>query len=232
MKKITLLLVTILGYTNALSACECSKSQSISFDLLEYHWASHILEVRILKEIPDDYEERLAQYQQDTMGWDKPFPPVPFPLRNTRYVDFEIEIVESFKGVLKSSIIRLRADWGSSCAWELEVGETYIFYFVEPEIEEDISFLEVAACQRKVKIDEDHYASEIKALRLLKNTKEGSFVIDQSELLTTKGQSYKPVKGFLKNGKLHGKISITEPLFYSNRNENPLETILSASFAL
>ncbi|WP_338393353.1 hypothetical protein [Fulvitalea axinellae] len=133
------------------------------------------------------------------------------------FTEFEIEIVEVFKGDINKSITTLRAsDINSSCFWEPEVGKSYVLYTGKTINSADGNILEIEGCQRRIRNDQTNYTSEIQALKILKDKKEGFFIVDQSELLNQKKGYYITLKGSHKNGQRHGKWVLAEPINYSN----------------
>lgn len=210
MKKLTAIAGLVI-ISNILLGCSCYMIQS--FDLKDYDESTHIAEIKVIEKLEDDYENRLAQYEKDTMNWDKEYPPIPLAPPND-YTDFRIEIIEVFKGNLDKSVVNLRAnEKNSSCYWEPEVGKSYIFYLEEVLTEDKI--VEVRGCQRRIRNDSENYDSEIEGLEILGAKKDGIFKISQSSLSDNQDEPHFSIKGKFRNGKRHGKWTIAESQIYS-----------------
>ncbi len=197
-----------------------------SFDIQNYDESINIAEIKVIDKIDDNYEEKLAQYQKDTIGWNKKHPPIPM-LPPNNFTEFNTEIIEVFKGKLTKRIIKLRAtDKNSSCYWEPEIGKKYIFYFGEKTDNEETEVIEIGGCQRRIRVDSKNYSSEIKALRIFKEKKQGEFKIDQSNLANSSDKTYYSIKGKFKNGRRHGKWILAEPISYSKSKKEPRKKVL------
>jgi hypothetical protein len=224
MKKIAVISLLIISLPNVLFGCTCYLTES--FNLQFYDQSENIAEIKVIEKLDNNYEDQLAQYQKDTIGWNEEYPPMPF-LPPNDYAEFRIEVVEVFKGDLKKSITKLWAiEKSSSCYWEPKIGERYIFYFVKTKEENEIFHVEIAGCQKRIWPDAKNYNSEVEALRLFKEKKEGTFAIDQSILINSLEESYFSIKGKFKNEQRHGKWTLAEPISYSNSQTEPRKSVL------
>lgn len=225
MKKLIIIAGLTIVASNIVLGCACYMAQS--FDLKYYDESTCIVAIKVIEKLKDDYEDRLAQYEKDTMNWDKEYPPVPFPPPDD-YADFRIEVIKVFKGNLDKSVVNLRANGkNSSCYWEPEIGTNYIFYLDEM-LTNDI--VEVKECQRRIKNNSANYDSEIDALKILGAKKNGTFRIDQSSLSGNQDESYFSIKGKFRNGKRHGKWIVAEPKIYSKEQVEPRRKVLVLKF--
>jgi len=197
-----------------------------SFDIQVYDESSNIAEIKVIDKIDDGYEERLAKYQNDTIGWNKEYPPIPM-LPPNNFTEFNVEVIEVFKGNLKKGKIKLRViDKNSSCYWEPKTEKSYIFYFGERIDQKGIELIQIGGCQRRIRTDSNNYLSEANALRIFKDKNQGKFVVEQSDLINPPNKPYFSVKGKFKNGKRHGKWIIAEPIGYSKKETKHQEKVL------
>ena len=194
----------------------CTRYETRSFNLYSYDESINIIELLITEKVKSDYEARKAQYEIDTTNWNKAKRPKPFsPLPN--YTDFEIEIIEIYKGKANPKITKLRASGlNSSCYWEPKIDESYIFYLDEIEFENGVEYIEISTSPRLLNVKTSYYHSEKVAIKLLEAKSEGKFKINPSNLCSEIGK-YFPVQGKFKNGKRHGKWIIAEPVNRSSR---------------
>ena len=197
-----------------------------SFDIQIYDESNNIAEIKVIEKVKDDYEERLTQYQKDTIGCRKIYPPIPF-LHLNDFTEFNVEVIEVFKGNLRKGKMKLRTtDKNSSCYWEPKIGNNYIFYFGKVIDRKGRELIEIGECQRRIRTDSKEFSSETTALRILKAKKQGRFRIEQSDLTNSSNKPYFSVKGKFKNGKRHGKWILAEPISYSKTDTEYQEKIL------
>lgn len=224
MKKIITISVLIVSISNTIFGCSCYMVNS--FDLSDFDESINIAEIKVLEKLKGDYEIRLAQYKIDTTNWDKEYPPPPLRPPDD-YSEFQIEVIEIFKGSLNLSIIELRATGKySSCYWEPEVGKTYIFYFGELLTERDNEIVEIGGCQRRIRNDSKNFNSEVEALKTFKEKRSGKFEIDQSDLINDLDRPYISIRGRFKKGKRFGRWIIAEPIIYSKDIKQPRKKLL------
>ena len=211
MKKEIVILALFLSLPNIVFGCTCYAIES--FNLHCYDNSSNIVEIKIIEKVHENYDERLEQYHIDTTNWNIGEPPIQ-PIRppNT-FVEFTIEIIKVYKGEVKMTTRTLRAnDLNTSCHWEPEVGMSYIFYLGSTTINNNDETIEIFGCQRRIRTDNKNYNSEIMALTILKDKKDGKFKVDQSELSKNLNQKFISIQGEFRNGKRHGKWKIAEPI--------------------
>ncbi len=111
-------MIFTLSIPKVIFGCTCYMTKS--FDIQNYDESINIAEIKVIDKINDDYEERLAQYQKDTIGWNKEHPPIPM-LPPNNFTEFNIEVIEIFKGNLKKGRTELRAtEKNSSCIGNLK----------------------------------------------------------------------------------------------------------------
>lgn len=213
----------------SLWACSCHSI--LSFDLYEYDEARLIIEVEVIDMIKDkniisfDDEKRMAK-------WYKLFPPQPPPPRKF-YADFRIKVKEIYKGELQCDNLVLRADdIFSSCAWEPEVGTTYIFYIRHTSVWKNIEVLQISgACDRKIYNSSTGFSSEKKILRFLKQKRNGRFRLHQRDLMSKPSllSNYVVLEGGFKNKERHGVWKLYTPKL-GYRDPNVCHTVLALTY--
>ncbi len=224
MKKVSLIIVLIVSFSNAIFGCICYGIES--FSLNRYDESVNIVEIEVLEKIKDDYEDRLAKFKVDTINWNKKHPPLPL-LPPNNYTEFKIAIVEVFKGKINKSTIKLRANERNfSCYWEPKIGKNYIFYLGETTMIGKNETVEIFGCQRTIRFDSKNYETEKNSLKILKEKEHGRFKIDQSVLMKNPNKKYISMRGKFRNGRRHGRWIIAEPISYSKMETIPQEKVL------
>ena len=217
--------------SNVLVGCTCYSMES--FNLGAYDHSKIIVEVEILKKMDDGYEKLKKAHEEEALNWNKPYPQLPL-IPPYNYSDFEIAVKEVYKGNLNLNRTILRAgDKNSSCYWEPEVNNTYIFYLAKSITEDGIEVLDSpSVCNRKINSLSKNYHSEKKALNFFKNKPEGKFKINQKELIpeNLKIKEFIVIEGAFKNGQRNGIWKLIEPIGYFNDKVVSNKVILSLSY--
>lgn len=180
-----------------------------SFSLFYYDVVPNVVEMKIVKKLPptviEEYKDLIT------------------------HTEFEIEIIEVFKGNINKEYKTLRVvqmGW-TSCNWMPEVGTQYLFYlgdnfadtnqFFDNPLKNKGVFESTFGCQRSLESEGTDYHSEIKALRTIRDKTRGKFKIDQSSLFDSGKRNYFSIRGQMKNGKRHGKWILAEPRIYRSK---------------
>ena len=198
---ISLFLIFAVRFANG---CECF--QSLSFDLMIYDQAVHVVELRIEKETEKDFNQAINQYRKDTTAYG----PDSFEMPSKKFDQYEVSIVEVLKGS-PGVIKELRyMDLDSDCHISLMPGRNYIIYFhTDSMLKNGIG--ELHYCDRRLQGGTERYQSELAILKLFKEKPTGPFYIDQSDIIDGMDR-WILIEGSFKDSKRHGKWVIYEPI--------------------
>lgn len=219
MKRIALSLVVILNW-NISICCTCFMTESFNF--FAYTEARNIIEVDIISESKiEDYQTKLNKYRKLINDWKEDTPPPLPPPPPDEFITQNVRVRTLFKGNnVQVNSIRIY-DIESSCFWKPTVGEKYILYLGEIlTLSKNKQVYVLSGCQRRINSKSNNFNSEKRVLKKIKDKKSNRFIIDQSELIPEMDRRFIVLKGRFKNGKIHGKWIIGEPIIGEEKSES------------